>query len=553
MGLAKIGYRMCWHLKKRGTVAVVLHSHLPYVRHPESESVLEELWLYEAITETYIPFLRVCTQLLEEGVRFRYTVSITPPLAHMLADELLQSRYQRHLEKLLELVDKEVERTRWQPDYHDAALHYQRELGDVYAFWQHWNGNLLNAYRSLQQAGCIEIIGSAATHGFLPLLQPNPASVRAQVLIGAQAYERAFGSTPRGFWLPECGFYPEVSQYLAQAGVRYSILDSHGVMHGSPRPRYAVYAPVYTPEAVAFFGRDWESSTQVWSASEGYPGDPVYRDFYRDIGFDLDWDYISSYLVAQIRGFTGIKYHAITGKTADKQVYNWRAARDRTAMHAGHFMFNRERQIEWLASIMDREPIILAPYDAELFGHWWYEGPWFLYYLAKKSFYDQNVFQLGSPGDYLTVHKRNQVTIPSPSSWGDGGYNSVWLNDSNEWIYRHLHQAANRMERLAAEFPAAQGDVKRALNQSARELLLAQSSDWPFIMRSGTMTEYAVRRVKEHVGRFTELFYQITENRINPHWLRELEHRDNIFPWLDYHIYDPEHQMQPQISWAASR
>lgn len=540
-------------MNRQGTVAVVLHSHLPYVRHPETDSVLEELWLYEAITETYIPFLRICERLIDEEVNFKYTVSVTPPLAHMLSDELLQTRYQKHLEKLLELVEKEVERTRWQPAFHDVALHYKQELEDVYRCWQRWHGKLLPTWQALQQEGRIEIIASAATHGFLPLLQPNPTAVRAQVLVGVQAYQIAFGTRPRGFWLPECGFYPEVTRYLAEFGVRYSILDSHGLLHGTPRPRYAVYAPVYTPDAVSFFGRDWESSKQVWSATEGYPGDPVYRDFYRDIGFDLDWDYISPYLVGNVRGFTGLKYYAITGKTADKQVYNWRAARDRTAVHAGHFMFNRERQIEWLNTIMDRDPIIVAPYDAELFGHWWYEGPWFLYFLAKKAFYDQKIFRLSTPGDYLMTHSRNQVITPSISSWGDGGYNGVWLNGSNDWIYRHLHKAADRMEQLASLFPDAQGDLRRALNQAARELLLAQSSDWPFIMKTGTMTEYAVRRFKEHIGRFTELYYQIIENRLNLQWLAEVEHRDNIFPWLDYRIYNPSEIQQQTCHWAASR
>ena len=371
-------------MKNQGTVAIVLHSHLPYVRHPESEAVLEELWLYEAITETYIPFLQMCEQLLAEGIEFRYTVSVTPTLAHMLDDALLRARYQRHLERLLELAEKEVVRTRWQPEYHAVACHYRRNLASIHQFWCRFGGDLLTAYRELQQRGVIEIIASAATHGFLPLLQPNPQAVQAQITIGVEAYRRTFGVEPRGFWLPECGFYPEVSQYLAEAGLRYTFLDSHGIIHGRPRPRYAVYSPVYSPEGVAFFGRDWESSTQVWSATEGYPGDPIYRDFYRDIGFDLDWEYIAPYLPAGIRGFTGLKYHAITGKTADKKIYQPQAAIERAAVHAGHFMFNREHQIRWLSTHMDREPIVVAPYDAELFGHWWYEGPWFLYYLAKR-------------------------------------------------------------------------------------------------------------------------------------------------------------------------
>ena len=200
-------------------------------------------------------------------------------------------------------------------------------------------------------------------------------------------------------------------------------------------------------------------------------------------------------------------------------------------------MFNRERQLEFLASLLDRQPIVVAPCDAELFGHWWFEGPEWLDFLIRKSAYEQDIYRLVTPSDYLTSYSHNQVSTPTMSSWGFKGYCEVWLNETNDWIYRHLHRASRQMVELANRYPKAEGILRRALNQAARELLLAQSSDWAFIMKTGTMVDYAIRRTKNHVGRFAELFDQITQDRIDPDYLSHLEWKDNIFPEIDYSIY----------------
>jgi 1,4-alpha-glucan branching enzyme len=292
---------------------------------------------------------------------------------------------------------------------------------------------------------------------------------------------------------------------------------------------------------VACFGRDLESSKSVWSAEEGYPGNPVYRDFYRDIGFDLDMDYIRSYITPDgIRIATGIKYHSITGKRSqNKEPYNQFVARDVAAQQASNFMFNREKQVEFLYEFMgQKKPIIISPYDAELFGHWWYEGPLFLDNLFRRMHQDQDTIKTITPLEYLDANPVNQVSTPSFSSWGHKGYSEVWLEGSNDWIYRHLHKAAERMIELARTNPNPRDHLtKRALNQAARELLLAQSSDWAFIMKTGTMVEYAVKRTKDHLERFTKLYEGIKNNSLEPSFLAEIEWKDNLFPEIDYSVY----------------
>jgi 1,4-alpha-glucan branching enzyme len=531
-------------MKYKGYWCLQLHAHLPYVRHPEYPDFLEEDWLYEAITETYLPLLSVFEKLVEDGIDFRITMTITPPLAGMLADTLLQSRYYQKLNGLIDLIEKEVWRTRNLPEFQATAKMYERDLKRCRQLWEKYHGNILTGFKNLQDEGKMEIITCCATHGFLPLSVHHPA-VRAQIKVATQDYKRHFDREPNGIWLAECAYSPGIDEELKKEKIRFFFLEAHGILYGTPRPRYGVFAPVYCPSGVAAFGRDIETAQQVWSAETGYPGDPDYREFYRDLGYDLDYDYVRPYLHSDgVRRNIGLKYHRITGKVplSEKQPYNPEWANNKAASHAGNFVFNREKQIEYLSGMLGREPIVVSMYDAELFGHWWFEGPRFLDYLFRKVYHDQKTFKCITPMEYLKEYPKNQVITPAASSWGDKGYYEVWLNGTNDWIYRHLHKAADRMVEIARENPAARAVTKRALNQAARELLLAQSSDWAFIMTTGTMVQYAEKRTRGHLTNFTSLYEQIKRHSIDENYLGDLEYKNNIFPEIDYRVYLPDRQ-----------
>jgi 1,4-alpha-glucan branching enzyme len=514
-----------------GYLSIILHAHLPFVRHPEHEKFLEESWLFEAITETYLPLIQIMDGWLHAGMDTRLTLTLSPPLCAMLLDPLLQDRYQRHLNGLIELAEKEIHRTHWDRAYHELAWMYHHRFSMLRETYFAYGRNVVGAFRKFQDLGRLEIITTAATHGLLPLLASHPPSVRAQILTARDHYQQCFGRNPRGIWLPECAYTDGVEVFLQEANIRWFIMDTHGILHARPRPRYGVFAPIFTQNGIAAFGRDLESSRQVWSKHEGYPGDSRYRDFYRDIGFDLDFDYVKPHLPSpDHRGFTGIKYYSISGGGEQKRIYDRGAALWAASSHAGHFLDSRITQIEKLSQILPRPPLVLAPYDAELFGHWWYEGPEFLDYFVRKAYYDQKTFTLITPEDYLRRHPTNQISTPSPSSWGEEGYLRVWLNEKNEWIYPHLQVAQERMTEMVRAIPNPTPLQERALKQAARELLLAQSSDWPFIMRTGTSPDYAKRRVKDHLLRFIALHDQLTSTQVDENWLREVEARDNLFP-----------------------
>jgi 1,4-alpha-glucan branching enzyme len=456
----------------------------------------------------------------------------------MLQDELLQQRYLRHVERLIDLARHEVERTAGQADLNGLSRMYlERFEQTLQAFTGRYGCNILTGFKLLQEQGALELITTGATHSFLPL-QIVPQCIEAQVQLAIHQHHKTFGLPPRGFWLPECGYAPGLEDFLHRHHLGYFFVDAHGVLLADPKPRSGVYAPLYCPNGVAAFGRDPESSNAVWSARDGYPGHPVYREFYRDVGFDLPQEYMQPYLQeGGVRVNTGIKYYAVTGRTEEKRLYNRAEALKKAREHAEHFLASRRAQIDRLASLMDRPPVFVCPYDAELFGHWWFEGPEWIESLIRLTASQPNGIEMLTPSDYLKRHPDNPIAQPSFSSWGNKGYAEVWLEGSNDWIYRHLHKAGERMVDIARRFNNAEGLRKRALNQAARELLLSQASDWAFIMKTGTTVPYAVRRTREHIHNFNTLYEAIMTNKIDQKSLSRLERKYTIFKDIDYRLY----------------
>ncbi len=523
----------------KGYWVPVLHSHLPFVKHPGYEYFLEEHWLFEAISETYIPLLMGFKDLRDRGINFKITISLTPPLCEMLSDEYLKDKYDEHLGKMIELCKKEIARTANDEKFREVALFYLERFNSLKSFFDGFLGrDVLSGYRFFANSGNIEIITCGATHGFLPLMSVNKKAVEVQIELAVDTHKKHFGRAPNGIWLPECAYYDGLDEILDKNGIRFFFMDSHGLVFANPTPKYGVFAPIYSPNGIAAFGRDPDSSKQVWSSKEGYPGDFCYRDFYRDIGYDLDFEYVKPYICPDgTRVFTGLKYFKITSADDHKEPYNREDAMRKVKEHAANFHFNREKQIDYLSSYIDRPPMIVSPYDAELFGHWWFEGPEFLCAMLEETDTHKTI-EAVTPMEYLAMFDTNQVSKPNPSSWGDRGYYDVWLNGSNDWIYRHLHFMADKMCEFADRFYNTSDEaVTRILNQMARELLLAQSSDWAFLMTTKTAVEYSTKRTKEHISNFIKLLDMLEENSLNEEFLGFVEQKNSIFQGLDFRIY----------------
>ena len=510
-----------------GDLALVLHAHLPYVRSSEPGS-LEEDWYFQALQECYLPLLAVLEAAASDPAQApRLTLGLSPTLLSLLSDGTLNQRFEPWLQLRLELLQHAP--AEQQPAAQDLADQLRRTLVQ----WRAIGARPVARFRRLQQLGVLDLITCGATHGYLPLLRHTPEAVRAQLLTAVREHERQLGERPLGIWLPECAYYEGLDQQLLASGLRYSILDGHGLLHALPRPRYGVYAPVCSPAGVAFFGRDSTSTLPVWSARDGYPGQSEYREFHRDLGWDLSDDLLAEAGIASRRPL-GLKLHRVTGQAVSldqKQPYDPAAAQQRIARDAAHYLQGRQAELAHLAGVMDRTPLLVAPFDAELFGHWWFEGPQFLAELFRQG-----------PGlgvrfthlrEVLATDQPLQVCRPSPSSWGQGGYHDYWLNDSNAWVVIEWQRASAAMVRRVNR-GVGSADQRGLLTQAGRELLLAQSSDWSFILRAGTTTDLAKERIERHLDRFWRLMDAINNNTPLPQgWLAAVEREDSLFPLLN--------------------
>ncbi|MBS3900571.1 MAG: DUF1957 domain-containing protein [Dethiobacter sp.] len=525
----------------KGHLNLVLHAHLPFVYSAREEHHLEERWFFEAMTDSYLPLLIMLERLEQEKVPYALTLSLSPTLLAMLEHPVLARRYEDYLQRLIRLAESEVSRTRGQELFHRLACYYRERLCVLHQIYlERYHSNITAGFASLAKNGKLELITTCATHGYLPLMQTNEL-VNAQIQVGLDAFAARFGYSPRGIWLPECGYFPGLDKILAENKVEFTFVDTHGLKNAWPPPQNNVYAPVRTPAGVAIFARDPETSSQVWSIQSGYPGNPDYREYYRDIGFDLDEAYLQRFLPYPVRIGTGLKYWRVTGNNLSKEPYDPWLALERAQEHAGNFHFNRERQIEYLAARQAVIPVVTAPYDAELFGHWWFEGPDFLESLLRKAAEYSDVYTLSTPSRYLDAYGCQNTAELFHSSWGEGGYSKVWLNPKNDWLYPRYHQAEKCLIRHAAALPKPDAEKKLLLNQMTRELFLAQSSDWAFMLNAGTTHQYATQRVLAHLENFSRLDTMISNGQNCGAELTAMEITgSDLFPVLKPQSFAPE-------------
>ena len=538
-----------------GAFALVLHSHLPYVL---SHDRLEEEWLMEAVAESYLPLLQAFTQLSRRGISPKVTIGFTPVLLAQLTERRFPAAFLAYLGQKMQAArdDRTLFRRRSEP--HAARLaglweEFYRRTAGFFAY--DLSRDVVGAFRLLQEQAHVEMLASAATHAYLPLLGFDD-SVRAQVEIGAAVYRRHFGSPPRGFWLPECAYRPAgnwtppiagidglqpggrraIDEILAAAGIGYFLVDERQLRR-SP-PDYDRHSPcrVYwvdgksaeTSPSVAVFARDFVTTARVWQHDGGYPGDPSYLEFHKK------------------RGDGGLRYWRITDRRAGlayKQPYIPEWAFAQTQAHAAHFaqVVRARLRDHWRQT---GEPgVVVAAFDTELFGHWWFEGPQWVSEFIRQLTAGGEV-ALTTCGEYLRDHAPRQTVRLAESSWGDGGDHRVWWQTGTRDVWRDLYQAECGMRRLEDSLRGEKLDrrLTRIMRQAGRELLLLQSSDWPFMISTRNTPDHARRRVALHYANFGRCCSMAERQRTGEaipeeDWgqLAAMERRDALFgkPDLD--------------------
>lgn len=573
--------------RARGAFSLVLHGHLPYVlthgTWPHGSDML-----FECAAESYLPLLQVFDRLVAEGVSPKVTMGITPVLAEQLSHPDFKQQFADYL--LARAQSAEEDRVQFgeqnEPRFASLAESWRQHfLATHRAFTEHYHSDLVGAFRRLWEGGHIEIITSAATHGYLPLLGADE-SIQAQIKQAVAAHRRHFGQAPCGFWLPECGYRPRyrwrsplpdagpqepvlrkgVEEFLAESGLGYFIVDTATLMGGvatgvylerfaglqrlweqfrasyrpgpvdverSPYEAYLAASLVEDMPPVAVFARDERTGQQVWSYDIGYPGDGWYLDFHRK------------------RFPGGHRYWRVTGTKVDlgaKEPYQPERARERIPENAGHFCHLVHELLTEHHAQRGSFGLVCAPYDAELFGHWWFEGPEWLYQVVKGMAADPAV-QLMTCSEYLEAAAPEAAVSLPESSWGQGGFHWVWLNDWTGWIWKHIYAAEAEMPELA-RLALSQGEgralgsthllLRKVVAQAARELLLLEASDWPFLVSTWSARDYAERRAALHNEAFTRLAdmarrlgRQEKLTAEDQEFLAKCEEGDNLFPELD--------------------
>jgi 1,4-alpha-glucan branching enzyme len=378
----------------------------------------------------------------------------------------------------------------------------------------------------LARAGRVELVTTAATHAFLPAFQNDPALRAFQIDNGLAAFERRTGLVPEGFWLPECGYFPGLEEDLAASGLRWFVLEERGLAAADPPA--GVRAPLRCPNGLLALGRDGGLSRKVWSARGGYPGRPEYREFHRDGIHDLDTEACGGFALPEGgRLPLGLKYWRVTG-TEEKDWYDPAAASARASLDAEDFA----RALERVAPGRGRGPeLVLLPFDAELFGHWWHEGPEWLAGVLRRAEAQAGTAVLGVSAG-LRHFPDPPEGLPGASSWGRRADYSFWINRQTDWLYPHLGAASRALLELSGRFGAVAetSGPGRVLRQAARELLLAGASDWPFMIRAGTTMDYARERLREHLERFSSLRRMLESGKVDDAELEGIERLDPPFP-----------------------
>ena len=496
------------------------------MRSSESGS-LEEDWFFQALLECYLPLIKTLEEAsTSSNQKPKLTISLSPTLLALLTDKELKKRFPIWINTRLNLLGKVPN------NLGKASNHLAKNIESQLNLWHSFNGDLIKRFAALKKAEVIDILTCAATHGYLPLLRENPEAIKGQLKTAVREHFRLFGSKPLGIWLPECAYYEGLDSLMHSAGLKYAVLDGHGLLHAKPRPRYGIYAPICSKNGIAFFGRDSKSTLPVWSSKDGYPGNSEYREFHRDIGWDMSIKDLQQIGLKEHRPL-GIKLHKVTDQNISlekKQIYDPEIARELVKKHAKEYLQGRKKQLENLSQAMGIEPLLVAPFDAELFGHWWFEGPQFLAELFLQAKKENIIFTRLI--DKLKDSPIIQLCDPSPSSWGQGGYHNYWLNESNSWVVAEWNKASRAMIKRCSIGVSKESDIK-VLQQAARELLLSQSSDWSFILKAGTTTKLAKDRINIHLKRFWILIEYIEGGKDLPCVeLSKIEEEDCLFPLI---------------------
>lgn len=562
-----------------GAFTFVLHSHQFSARQAGHWHQSEQQ-IHKLACETCIPLLQTLYDLKDDEVEFRLTLSLTPLLSEQLADPTILKNLDAYLEERIAAARQDMiffEKGGTLENVEPVNRGHLHYLAEWYlnwyrsvqqAFQKRFNRDLIGAFRQLQDDGYIEIITSAATHAYLPLLSRDE-SIKAQLKAGIASYERLFKCTPSAIWLPGCGYrpasidedstiHPGLEKYLADADISVFFSETHAITGGQPvgvsagdiigphgiikrhyvlpvqqpgldRRDATTYQPYYVSDqdgdatdtdhsGVAVIGRNNSTGQQVWSSDWGYPGDFDYREFDKKAGT------------------SGLKYWRVTGARVDlahKDLYHPDWAAYKIDQHAEHFAHLVGDLLRDYHNQTGKFGLIASNYETGLFGHWWFEGIQWLNKVLRHLASDPGI-ELTTASQYLKDHPPKETLSITESSWGVGGGHFTWDNGETHWMLQPLHESEERMVTVARQFDEPTPAEEKVLNQAARELMLAQSSDWSFLITTGRAKEFARRQFSQHIDRFNHLLDSLEAGQPDTEFAENVQVTDSLPRTVDF-------------------
>jgi 1,4-alpha-glucan branching enzyme len=531
----------------QNAITLVLNAGVPFIRETGPLFTFQEAPFFETLDETFIPLLGLFDRLEAAHIPFRVAIVVPPVLCHLLTDPNLIERYIRYMDNRIAFGVEEIERLGGNPRLRAlAGEYYDTEVDKRFLFTERYQKNILKVLFYHKQRGRIEFINSAATNVFFPFYTASPSVFRAQFEIALRSGRRFFNSVEAGFWLPELGYCAELGNALHTHHYAWTIIDTHAALLATPPPERGSFYPARDPSGVTLFIRDFSAYEEIMNTRGNCPQSGAFRSYFDDAGYELPAEKVKRFLSSNgARTATGYKYYARGEGLGTKEVYEREAGVQAAREMAAAFLKARTDSLAAARAAFGKMPVSVCAYHADYFGRFWHEGCVFLEALFREAARRDDV-RFVTPSEYLSRQDAGEFQTLHPvfTSEGHNGYAEDYLDASNDWVYRHILRASERMSELAGRFHEESDDLReRALNQAARELLLAQDVEWVRIIStgeqrlSGEWPQYARERIETHLRNFTTFYEALGSDYISTRFLTDLEQRDNIFPDMNYRVF----------------
>lgn len=515
------------------TLLFIFHAHVPYLRHSNEAYPLESSKFFEMLSYGLLPFLRMCGRLQHDRIPFKCALVISPLLCEMLKSPFCQERYTTYLNAHIDFAQQELNRSEDTAQKALIQLHLDALLRNRDDFIVRDNKNILKKIKELAAQGCIELLATSATPCFFPFYQDMPDALAAQIELGLSSFRSDFSSIPAGFWLPAMGYNTGLDQLIKQYGIDYTVLESQSFLFADRPPVHGVFSSASSECGLSILGKDRTACAEITHPETGAFVNPCYLNIDKDIGFDLDGAELSCLFdVKKGRRTTGFCYYRRDGGR-----YDCDAAARQAEQDAERFLLNRNAVLSEAADLLEADPLCsVVTLPLHFLGKTWFEGMHWLESVWRKLA-DIRDMDCELPADYLKKVRRVQSIHPFYASNLPSGYADELINSSNDWLFPRIQKATERMIDLAKRFPDDQGLKERTLNMAAKEVLLAQSIDWPLMTNSHISAEYAIGRCQDHIDTFTGVYESLGSGSIGTDRLIKREKEYPLFQEMNYRFF----------------